>query len=250
MALFALADLHLSFGVPDKAMDRFGGPWIDHARKVEEHWRALITPEDLVLIPGDISWAMRPEEAQPDLNWIGALPGTKLLLKGNHDFWWGSRAKVEKILPPSCHLLQNSAFEWQDLSIAGSRLWETDVFEFGKYVKRSASTPKEGGGESFSSEENAAIFARELGRLERSLQQLNPRARVKIAMTHYPPIGPDLAPSVVSEMFERYGVSIALFGHLHNLDPEVQPLFGTRNGVRYLLTACDYLNCIPLKVLP
>ena len=101
MNIWAIGDLHLSFGVPDKSMDIFGPAWKDHAKQIEESWHRLIRPEDLVLIPGDISWAMRIEDAILDLQWIDRLSGTKLLLKGNHDYWWGSLKKIAAILPPS-----------------------------------------------------------------------------------------------------------------------------------------------------
>lgn len=102
MAVWAIADLHLSFGIPDKSMDVFGPQWTDHAEHVKKHWLESISAEDLVLIPGDISWAMTPEQAKADLEWIHELPGTKVLLRGNHDYWWTSVSKVQKVLPPPC----------------------------------------------------------------------------------------------------------------------------------------------------
>ncbi len=99
MAVWALADLHLSFGVPGKSMDLFGDKWAGHPEKIRTHWLRLIAPDDLVLLPGDISWAMHTEDAQPDLDFIAALPGTKVMIRGNHDYWWNSLNKVEKILP-------------------------------------------------------------------------------------------------------------------------------------------------------
>src|SRR6185436_13877424 len=105
MTIWAIADLHLSFGVANKKMDVFGPQWINHPEKIAHFWQHSILPTDLVLIPGDISWAIHSEEAIPDLQWIDQLPGTKLLLKGNHDFWWNSLSKVKQILPSSCHLI-------------------------------------------------------------------------------------------------------------------------------------------------
>src|SRR4029077_7669031 len=134
MAVWAIADLHLSFGVPNKQMDVFGSHWKGYTEKIEEHWRSCITPDDLVLIPGDISWALHLEEVIPDLDWIDHLPGTKVLIKGNHDYWWSSLSKLKSILPPSCHLIQNNSWTWQDISIAGTRLWDIPGLNFNGIV--------------------------------------------------------------------------------------------------------------------
>ncbi|MBA3603856.1 MAG: metallophosphoesterase, partial [Parachlamydiaceae bacterium] len=135
MAVWAIADLHLSFGVPNKTMDIFGSQWVNHTERVKANWKALIAPEDLVLIPGDISWAMTPEQAKIDLDWIAELPGTKLLLRGNHDYWWASLKQIEKVLPPSMYLIQNNAFFWNEFAIGGARLWDTDEFCFDAYIE-------------------------------------------------------------------------------------------------------------------
>lgn len=247
MAIWAIADLHLSFGVPDKKMDVFGPEWKDHAEKIELAWKESISPQDLILIPGDISWAMRPEEARPDLEWIGQLPGTKVFLKGNHDYWWGSLSKVKQILPSSCHVIQNNSFNWQDVSIAGTRLWDVpglnfaDVIDFKENNRAKALTAFD------QSEELEKVYQRELGRLEMSLQTLNPQAKLKIAMTHYPPIGLDLQDSEVSKLLEKYQIQVCVFGHLHSLKPGLS-LFGSHNGIQYVLASCDYLNFKPIKI--
>src|ERR1700733_9276880 len=108
MAVWALADLHLALSIPEKSMESFGEPWINYTAKIKDQWLKHIKTDDLVLIPGDISWAMRLEDAAVDLNWIHELPGTKVLIRGNHDYWWTSLSKVERILPPSIHLVQNN----------------------------------------------------------------------------------------------------------------------------------------------
>ena len=190
MPVWAIADLHLSFGVPDKGMEVFGKHWQQHANKIEKHWRSMIAPDDLVLIPGDISWAMRLEDAIPDLQWLHALPGVKVILKGNHDYWWGSLSKVVACLPPSIHLIQNSVFNWKGVSIGGARLWDTPEYSFREWIefqenpKARKNDPEVLVQEEFSEK----IFNRELERLKRSLEQLDPSARLRLAMTHYPPI--------------------------------------------------------------
>jgi predicted phosphohydrolase len=226
-------------------MDIFGKEWVGWTQKIEENWKAKITKDDLVLIAGDISWAMRIEEAIPDLEWIDSLPGTKVMIRGNHDYWWQSKSKVEKILPPSIRIIQNNAFDWNDVSIAGARLWDTPEFNFNEFVlvKEGKEPPAPSG-----NEDKEKIYARELGRLETSLQKLNKSAKTKICMTHYPPIGADLAPSRVSQLLEKYGVECCVFGHLHSLREGIE-LFGEKRGVRYLLTSCDYLSFDPIKVL-
>lgn len=247
--IWALADLHLSFGVPNKEMDVFGPSWQDWTKRIEENWKTLVKEEDLVLIAGDISWAMRLFEAIPDLKWIDALPGTKVIIKGNHDLWWNSLAQIQKVLPASIHLIQNNAFHWKDVSIAGSRLWDSSEYQFSSYIEY-VKNPK---AKKLSSvddnqKENDQIFQRELLRLETSLKCLSPNAKIRLAMTHYPPISGDLQPSKASMLLEKYGIQACVFGHLHNVKQDMS-LFGKKNQVHYYLTSCDYLNFTPIKIL-
>lgn len=253
MTVWALADLHLSFGVPDKAMDVFGEQWAGYTDLVQRHWRAAIAEGDLVLIAGDISWAMRSEDAVPDLEWIHQLPGTKVILRGNHDYWWSSLSKVEKVLPSSIHLIQNNAYHWHDISVAGARLWDSSEYSFGEYIdyrenaRSKALDPLDPQKQKHDPAEEERIFLRELLRLEMSLKCLKKQARVRIVMTHYPPISADLQDSRVSKLLEKYQVNVCVFGHLHNVKRSI-PLFGDKNGIRYLLTACDYLDFIPVAI--
>jgi predicted phosphohydrolase len=253
MSVWAISDPHLSFGVTNKSMEVFGPLWGGYAEKMAENWRKAISPDDLVLIPGDISWATQLEEAVPDLEWIDALPGTKLILRGNHDYWWTSTAKMAKIMPPSIHFIQNNVFNWHDITIGGARLWDSEEYSFEQYVQfveRPNRPPKVRTAEEIEKyqEEARKIFARELERLKLSLKQLNSKAHHRIALTHYPPIGADLHPSLVSALLEEYRIEICIFGHLHSLKPDAR-LFGEARGVRYLLTSCDYINFDPVRVL-
>lgn len=248
MTIWALADLHLAFSVPSKTMDVFGPQWENYAQRIEENWRRLVAPADLVLLPGDISWAMRPEEARIDLEWIHRLPGTKVMLRGNHDYWWTSLSKIQQVLPSSIHLVQNNAFNWGDVSIAGSRLWDTSEYAFSKYIQfQENPRAKQLTERDDNKEESERIFQRELGRLELSLKCLPKNAKLRIAMTHYPPISADLKDSRVSRLLEKYGVNICVFGHLHNVDNTL-PMFGEKNGIHYYLTSADYLRFVPLKI--
>lgn len=255
MRIWAIGDLHLSFGVPGKNMDVFGSSWENHAEQIASHWNALIGSEDLVLIPGDISWAMRIEEVAADFAWIHRLPGTKVMIKGNHDYWWGSLKKILEILPPSIHLIQNNAFHWRDVAIGGARLWDTPEYNFGRFVeyrenpqaKVPYANPTDA--ETLVQEElSQKIFDRELERLKMSLKELRSNAKVRIAMTHYPPVGADMEPSRASQILEQYKIDVCVFGHLHNLKNECA-LFGEKRGVRYVLTSCDYIRYQPIAVL-
>ncbi|HPE46709.1 MAG TPA: metallophosphoesterase, partial [Deltaproteobacteria bacterium] len=122
MKVFALSDLHLSFG-SDKPMDIFGAHWEDHPVRIREAWERSVSADDVVLVPGDISWAMKLHEAGADLSFVHALPGTKVIVKGNHDYWWTTLSKVRQALPPSIIPLQNTAVRFKEVGIAGSRLW-------------------------------------------------------------------------------------------------------------------------------
>lgn len=250
MTVWALSDLHLAFGAPSKTMEDFGPSWENYAQRIEAHWKEKVAPEDLVLIPGDISWAMRLEEALIDLQWIDALPGTKVILRGNHDYWWSSASKLAKVMPPSIHFIHNNVFNWNGISIGGSRLWDTPEYRFSDFIefrenpKARIKTPEEYAREK---EEEEKIFLRELERLKLSLSQLDKNAKIKIAMVHYPPIGADLTPSRASQILEDFKIDYCVFGHLHNVRSGTLP-FGEARGVKYLFTSCDYLNFIPLEV--
>lgn len=246
--IWALGDLHLSFGVPNKGMEVFGEEWAGWTETLQRNWAGSIQDEDLVLIPGDISWATHLEDALPDLEWIDKLPGTKVMVRGNHDYWWSSKSKVLSILPPSLHIIQNDVFNFKGVSIGGARLWDTSEFDFNDYIVIKEGTPaKKLAAYEGHDEKNEKIYAKELIRLELSLKELDPDAHLKICMTHYPPISASLEDSKASRILEQYGIQNCVFGHLHSLKKGI-PLFGEKNGVRYALTSCDFLDFQPLKI--
>ena len=250
MSIWALADTHLALGVPEKSMDLLFPAWKDYPKKIKENWERCVQADDLVLIPGDISWAMTLDEALIDLNWIDALPGTKVILKGNHDYWWPSYNKLVKVLPKSIHLIDKEPFNWKNVSIGGARLWDTSEFSFASYIhfeKEPKGLPKTPEELADKQQRDEKIFERELLRLKTSLNALNPEAECRIAMTHFPPISGDLKPSKASALMEEFSINISVFGHLHSLKKE-RPLFGEKNGVRYTLTAADYLNFFPINI--
>lgn len=245
MAIWVIGDLHLSFGLKGKEMHVFGPEWDKHYERISADWDANVTNDDLVLLPGDISWAMTIEDAMNDLEWIHARPGTKVFIRGNHDYWCAAASKVRKALPSSIHLIWSDAYQWKDVSICGTRLWDSNEYGFGAFIemKKPLKEPKK----QDSSEENEKVFRREVLRLESSLKLLDQKARLKIAMLHYPPISAELADSTVSKLLEAANVNICVFGHLHSLKPHSQ-LFGTKNGITYHLTSCDWLTFRLLKI--
>lgn len=225
--IFAISDLHLPGGV-DKAMDLFGEHWQDHFSKIREDWLGKVTKQDIVLIPGDISWAMRLEDALIDLHAIGELPGQKIIIKGNHDFWWSSLTRVRDALPKSIHALQNDAILLGDAVFCGSRGW---------------SLP----GNEDDSQEDRKLFSRELIRLRLSLkaaQQIRYTRRL-VALCHFPPLNGRGEDSEVSSLLEEFRVDDVVYGHLHG--PACAAGFsGLKNGIRYWFTSCD---CLGFKLL-
>jgi predicted phosphohydrolase len=228
MRLFALADLHLGEAV-DKPMDIFGPAWERHAERIDANWRRVVGPDDCVLVPGDISWAMKLEDALPDLRFIDALPGRKLLLKGNHDFWWGSRAKVEAVLPPSLRLLQHDAADLGGgLGVVGTRGW----------------TPPDA---PRATEEDRKIYERELLRLQLSLKAAAGRFDRVVAMIHYPPIYAGLGETGFVPLLRDAGVKVCVYGHLHGPDHRYA-VKGERGGLRYYFVAADAVDFTPVEI--
>lgn len=246
MSIWALSDLHLAISNPSKDMSFFGPSWEGYMQKMESAWRERIGAQDLVLIPGDISWAMKLAQAKEDLEWVDRLPGTKVILKGNHDYWWSSKAKMDAALPPSIHALHQDTFDFEDVTIGGSRLWDTDEYNFSPFIQM-RENPRERKENKPSQEDDEQIFQKELGRLRQSLSKLNPKASLRIALTHYPPISASLAPSAASAILEEYKVDVCVFGHLHSLCEGSLP-FGEARGVRYIFASADYIKFIPIKI--
>ena len=246
MSLFVLSDLHLAISTPQKNMEIFGPRWKEYHKRIWNNWHEVVGNDDLVLIPGDVSWAMDLDLVEIDLKWIDDLPGEKLIVKGNHDYWWGSNIKLLKILPPSIHVIHNNAFNWNGMSFAGTRLWDTPEYKIEGIFENEQNMPDESQEDRLNQEK---IYQRELHRLEVSLKALDPHAKVKVAMTHYPPLGSDMKPTRATQILEKYGITIAVFGHLHGVKESENQLFGRLGNIDYKLTSCDYLNCTPLKLI-
>lgn len=235
MQIFGISDLHLSF-TTDKPMDVFGEHWRDHAARMAAAWDELVGPDDVVLVPGDVSWALRLEQAQADLAWIAARPGrTKVLVRGNHDYWWSAIGKVRQALPPTLLALQNDAADLGEAVVAGSRLWSCPgALDFGA--------------------DDQKIYLREIERLKLSLQSGRALAgdRPLIAAIHYPPFAADRGRSstAYTDLLEQFGVALCVYGHLHGASAHRTAFEGERGGVRYRLIACDFLDFRPARVWP
>ena len=219
MAVYAIADLHLP--ARQKPMDVFGEHWKDHFKRISEDWLSRVQADDTVLLPGDLSWAIRLEEALEDLRAIGRLPGTKLLLRGNHDYWWSSIGRVRRALPEGMLALQNDSVLIGERLYAGTRGWMLPGPEL--------------------SEDDLRIYNRERLRLEMSLKHARRRdAALPITvMLHYPPLTEE-EPGF-SDILEAYGVTDCVYGHLHG--PAIYgAVRGERRGVRYHQVSCDGLG--------
>lgn len=221
MRLYAIADLHMPGGA-DKSMDIFGANWEGHVDKIFEDWRARVTEDDAVLIPGDISWAMYMQDAIPDLRKIGELPGKKVLLKGNHDYWWSSLTKVREAVAPGMQVIQHSAVDLGSCVVCGTRGWIC-----------------QGCGESLTAEDEK-IYHRECIRLELALREAEAVAagRPVIVMTHYPPLYQQNRDTGFTEIIEKFPIYYVVYGHLHGKGIAAR-FEGEHHGIPYMLTSCD-----------
>lgn len=253
MRVFALGDTHLALGIPGKTMDVFGAQWENHHRTIEKHWTELVSDDDLVLVPGDVSWAMRLPEARPDLHFISRLPGRKVLLKGNHDYWWASASKVRQALPEGMLAVHGDAVLVENVVIAGTRMWDIPDLSFADLIDwqpgpspRKPRTPEDVA-------QDRKIYEREWQRLEVSLRRLDEVAAtapegpiLRIVMTHYPPCAADLSPGPATELFAKHRIDHVVFGHLHSVRRDLNPLpFGKKDATEYHLTSCDYIDFRP-----
>lgn len=234
MKIFAIGDLHLPGG-DMKPMDVFGPHWENHFERISEDWRARVTDEDIVLIPGDISWAMQLSGALEDLRRIASLPGRILILRGNHDYWWSSLTQLRCSLPSNMHAVQNDAYDAGDVVFCGTRGW--------MIPPGVVSGAPEGSKGQISQDEK--LYRREAMRLEMSLKAAQKIAagRPVFAMMHYPPLLPECARTGTefTRLLTQYGAVRCVYGHLHG--PSVQRGYnGLYNGVQYDLVSCDALR--------
>ena len=227
MALYAIGDTHLSLGV-DKPMDVFGGRWSGYVEKLREGFEE-VTAEDTVVLCGDLSWGMSLTQAKADFAFLDALPGKKLLMKGNHDYWWTTAAKMNQFFGEngftSFQLLYNNCHLYGEVALCGTRGW---FYEEDR------------------GEHSAKVFNRELIRLEASLKAGGERE--KFCFLHYPPLYHGYRCQEIIDLLERYGVTRCYYGHLHGGSHRLA-VTGREGGVEYHLVAADYLGFRPLKIL-
>ena len=234
MKIFAIGDLHLSFDERvEKPMDKFGGQWIGHTEKLHNNWTEMIAQDDVVIICGDISWGLRQEEAMADLDWVHSLPGRKILFKGNHDLWWQSLSKLNKLYEDGTMLfVQNKCVMLDEkTAICGTRGWTCPGTEgFGEHDRK--------------------IYDREVLRLRMSLDDAKAAgAETIIGVLHYPPTNEKHHKSGFTDLMTEYGVKTCVYGHLHGKDAFKNGLKGEYNNVEYKLVSLDYLQGRPEEVI-
>lgn len=233
MAIYAISDLHLALSI-NKPMDVFGGRWENYMDRLKENWCSTVREDDTVLVPGDISWATYLEQATEDFKFIHRLPGKKIISKGNHDYWWTTRSKLDQYIFnnefSSITFMHNNSYKIDEVSICGTRGW---------------SMPGEDG---FSTED-AKIYQRELQRLELSLKNANTSERdVIIAALHFPPFNSRGVFSEFMDILQKYHVDICIYGHLHG-EAGRNAVEGLRNGVEFRFVAADHLGFKPVRLL-
>lgn len=223
MRIFAISDLHLSINNP-KPMDIFGPVWEGYIDKIISDWKEKVNEDDVVLLAGDFSWAMKLENTAQDFNILKNLPGKKVIIRGNHDYWWKSISAVRGILPKNFYAIQNDAIKFNNIIICGTRGWMVP--------ERNAVV----------TEENKKIFSREVIRLELTLneaQKLKQEGDKVICMMHYPPTNFARDDSEFTNLIEQYNVDCVVFGHIHG--KKITTKF-IKNGIPYYLTSCDIVG--------
>lgn len=223
MSIFVIGDLHLSFGT-QKPMDIFSG-WQDHWQRIEKNWRRLVKDTDTVVIPGDVSWGLTLDEAQPDFRFIQSLPGRKIISKGNHDYWWQTAKKLQEFLDKNgfdtISFLHNNSFEVENYIICGTRGW---IFENGQ-------------------QQDEKVILREAGRLKASLDYMD-SDKEKIVFLHYPTIYQEQRANHIINTLKQYNIKRCFYGHLHG--KTINYAFnGVSDGIKYKLISADAIDFCP-----
>jgi predicted phosphohydrolase len=227
MSIYAISDLHLSLN-GKKPMDIFGEIWRNHADRIAENWDAMVKPEDTVLIAGDSSWALKFEEAQEDLDYIAQRPGRKVMIRGNHDYWWRREAtnRLQSQIDPSICLMHGRGIVVEGCGITGTRGWLVELEE----------DPDAG---------DERVMRREMMYLERGLEEIPPDVEKRIALLHYPPFNADLEPNEFADILQAHNVDILVYGHIHT----GYYLQGDMNGTEYRLVSVDHVDFRPVLIL-
>lgn len=227
MKVFTIADLHLSLDA-DKPMDVFPG-WENYVERIRDNWNGLISEEDTVVLAGDISWGMSMEQALLDFRFIESLPGSKLIIKGNHDYWFSTVSKMSRFLEDhglkSIKILHNNCAEAGKIAVCGSRGWILDSAE----------------------EHNHKVYLREVGRLEASLREGAKTGKEPVTFFHYPPVYQNNCCTEMLEVMHRYGVKRCFYGHIHGSGAQYA-FQGEYDGITFRLVSADYLKFTPVLV--
>lgn len=233
MKIFAISDLHLSLMV-EKPMDVFGGAWENYTDKIRENWQKVVQKEDIVLVAGDLSWAMKLEETKKDLEFLESLNGTKIIIKGNHEYWWKSISAVREVLPKNVFALQNDSIKIGNYIFAGTRGWEV---------------PESDNDINFT-EKDEKINAREQIRLELTLSNMQRKREEEdkvICLMHYPPFNAKREDNGFTQLFEKYNVDAVVYGHLHKNAGRYERRY-VKNGIPYYLTSADLIDMMPVEI--
>lgn len=227
MALFAMADTHLSLG-EDKKMDRFFG-WENYEQRIRDNWLAIVKPTDTVVLAGDISWAMKLSDTLADFNYLHELPGRKILMKGNHDYWWSTKKKMDNWLAENgfddMSILFNNAYEYGDYAICGTRGWSYDC-----------------------PEDEQTVLLREVGRLEASIKAGLETGKEPLVFLHYPPVYGDYVCEEIMDVLRRYEIKKCFYGHLHGAAGR-KAFVGSYKGIEMRLIAADYVKFFPQLII-
>lgn len=230
MNIYAISDLHLSL-TSDKPMDVFGGNWAGHFEKIKKDWESKVKDDDVVLLCGDTSWAMKLSDALVDLNVLKGLKGKKIFVRGNHDYWWNGITKLRAAAPDdSFYFLQTDAVKIGNFVFVGSRGWTCP------------------GSPDYTAQDEK-LYLREAERFKLAMSDANKLAQNgerKIALIHFPPFNGKTERSVFTQLFEENGVEKAVFGHIHGAT--YFPLKKEINGVEYILTSCDKTGFSLVKI--
>ncbi|MDQ5983399.1 MAG: 3',5'-cyclic adenosine monophosphate phosphodiesterase CpdA [Eubacteriales bacterium SKADARSKE-1] len=230
MALYAIADLHLAFSTGKiKSMNIFPG-WENYTEKLESNWRKKVTDNDTVVIAGDISWAKRLDESYEDFAFIESLPGRKLLIKGNHDYWWTSRKKMDTYFAEnsfnSISVIFNSTNVVENFAVCGTRGWFFDS----------------------STDEDIKVLKREVGRLETSIKLAEQTGAQPVAFLHYPPVYGDFECEEIMSVLISHNIKKCYYGHVHGKNAAKRVIEGEYKGIDFKLISCDYLKFTPVLV--
>lgn len=228
MSVYAIADLHLSFSV-NKPMDVFKG-WENYTDRLKQNWQRLITPEDTVVIAGDVSWAMNLSQIYEDFKFINGLNGKKIILKGNHDYWWTTKAKMDKYISDNgfetISILHNNYFVADGVAICGSRGWFYDAED----------------------DADKIILNREVGRIRLSVEPAINSGYIPVVFLHYPPIYNNIECKEIIDVLREYEIKKCFYGHIHGGNAAKRAFIGERYGIKFNLIACDRLGFMPLAI--